>query len=88
MAPESMSNLLSEAATLMMTGMAFVFAFLALLIGGVRCIAWYCEKFPGEAPTATPVRARAAPASNENAINAGTIAAITAAIHQHRNKQE
>ncbi len=88
MAPESMSSLLGEAATLMVTGMAFVFAFLALLIGGVRCIAWYCEKFPGEEPAAAPVRSRAAPTAKDNTVSAGTIAAIAAAVHQHRNNQK
>ena len=47
MASDSLVSLLGEAATLMLTGMVFVFAFLALLIAGVKAIAWYCRRYPG-----------------------------------------
>ena len=84
MAVESLGNLLSEAATLMITGMAFVFAFLALLIGGVKVIAWFCQRYPG-AEAVVPVP-RTTSRKAADTVDGQTLAAIAAAIHQHRNK--
>ncbi|MBU3022248.1 OadG family protein [Aestuariibacter sp. A3R04] len=81
----SLAGPLTEAASLMLTGMGFVFAFLALLIGGVKGIAWFCTRFPGpEAPTA-PLR-KSASVVNDG-VDQPTLAAITAAIHQHRTNK-
>lgn len=82
----SLAGPLAEAASLMLTGMGFVFAFLTLLIGGVKGIAWFCERFPGpkvQSPTALRKSARAI----NDGVDQPTLAAITAAIHQHRTKQ-
>lgn len=86
MASDSLVSLLGEAATLMLTGMVFVFAFLALLIAGVKAIAWYCLRYPGNEDVAVSVRTPSAPV--QSAVSGQTIAAITAAIHQHRNNQK
>ncbi len=90
MAAESVSSQLMEAATLMLVGMVFVFAFLSLLIVGVRLIAKFCEAFPGEPETQpsvkrSPVRTKPAAAKEEDS---SVIAAITAAVHMHRQSNK
>lgn len=90
MAAESVSSQLMEAATLMLVGMVFVFAFLSLLIVGVKLIAKFCEAFPG-APEAQPTPKRS-PAKSQPASaqenDSGVIAAITAALHMHRQSNK
>ena len=56
-----MENLLSQGVTLMVIGMATVFAFLVLLIGAMRASAAYFKKFADrfeEAEKATTVTRR------------------------------
>ncbi|MDO6567210.1 OadG family transporter subunit [Alteromonas sp. 1_MG-2023] len=81
MGSESVTSLLLEAGSLMLIGMVFVFSFLALLIVGIHLIAKFCEAFPGK-----PVVEYAAP--RRKAVQAGVdgkvVAAITAAVHTHR----
>lgn len=80
---ESVASLLLEAGSLMLIGMLFVFSFLGLLIIGIHLIARFCEAFPGEVSEVT-----AGEQPRHQAIQPGidgnVIAAISAAIHTHR----
>lgn len=86
----SVSSQLIEAATLMLVGMVFVFAFLSLLIVGVKLIARFCEAFPGEPETQPSLKrspVKSSPASaQEN--DRGVVAAISAAVHMHRQSNK
>lgn len=90
MTTESLSSLLYEAATLMLTGMLFVFAFLILLIFAVQALAAFCKRYPGTDPIAPIVRQGQQTKSNVAAdgVDGKTLSIITAAIHQHRNTKK
>lgn len=97
----SVASLLFEAGSLMLIGMVFVFSFLGLLIVGIHLIARFCEAFPGEEqePLAN-VNRRSANVNqtsvnvnlNNQAVQPGidgnVIAAISAAIHTHRQNSK
>ncbi|MDY6976138.1 MAG: OadG family transporter subunit [Pseudomonadota bacterium] len=91
---ESVASLLIEAGSLMLIGMVFVFSFLGLLIVGIHLIARFCEAFPGETsdPLANVNRPSANLARNNQAVQPGidgnVIAAISAAIHTHRQNSK
>ena len=76
------SELLGESALLMVVGMVVVFAFLTLLIGAVNVMAAICAKFPDSPQDNFSSK----PANNVKAegVSAPVVAAISAAIHQHR----
>ncbi len=97
----SVASLLFEAGSLMLIGMIFVFSFLGLLIVGIHLIARFCEAFPGE--TAEPSAHLKGPSAhlkgpsanlsrNNQAVQPGIdgnfIAAISAAIHTHRQNSK
>ena len=97
----SVASLLFEAASLMLIGMVFVFSFLGLLIVGIHLIARFCEAFPGE--TAEPSAHLKGPSANlkgpsanlsrnnqavQPGIDGNFIAAISAAIHTHRQNSK
>ena len=82
-----LADMLVEAATLMLVGMLMVFIFLSLMIGAVNLVAWICAKFPesqGHAINNQTSRNASSSSSKQN-ISPSTTAAISAAIHQHRN---
>lgn len=79
----SISGLLLEAANLLLVGMGFVFVFLTILIYAVNALKAFCERFPGQEPQA-PVRAQAAKAPSTAVADNNVIAAISAAVHAHR----
>lgn len=87
---ESVASLLIEAGSLMLIGMVFVFSFLGLLIVGIHLIARFCEAFPGE--TSEPLATSAKLSRNDQAVQPGidgnVIAAISAAIHTHRQNSK
>ncbi|MBT3134504.1 OadG family protein [Alteromonas sp. ALT199] len=91
---ESVASLLVEAGSLMLIGMVFVFSFLGLLIVGIHLIARFCEAFPGESPepSANVNRHSANVNRNNQAVQPGidgnVIAAISAAIHTHRQNSK
>ncbi|MEG3767095.1 OadG family protein [Alteromonas sp. 14N.309.X.WAT.G.H12] len=90
MTSDSLGSLLYEAATLMLTGMLFVFAFLILLIFAVRALAVFCKRYPGADPI-TPVARKASQTKNNvgaDGVDGKTLSIITAAIHQHRNTKK
>lgn len=97
----SVASLLFEAGSLMLIGMVFVFSFLGLLIVGIHLIARFCEAFPGE--TAEPTAHLKGPSANlkgpsanlsrnnqavQPGIDGNVIAAISAAIHTHRQNSK
>lgn len=78
-----LGNLLWEAATIMLTGMVVVFAFLSTLIFLVQLLAKVAPKEDLSASAAQPAPAVANPQSG---VQADVVAAITAAVHQHRQR--
>lgn len=80
---DSIASLLFEAGSLMLIGMLFVFSFLGLLIIGIHLIARFCEAFPGEVAEPTP-QVKRANQGIQPGIDGNVIAAISAAIHTHR----
>ena len=78
-----LGSLLWEAATIMTTGMVVVFIFLSTLIYLVQLLAKLAPK--EELPAIKPQPASTV-ASNHNGVQSDVVAAITAAIHQYRNR--
>ncbi|MBU2978005.1 OadG family transporter subunit [Alteromonas sp. C1M14] len=87
MTSETLGSLLYEAATLMLTGMLFVFAFLVLLIFAIKALAAFCKRYPGAEPIVPVARktSQAKVSTHAEGIDGKTLSIITAAIHQHRN---
>lgn len=82
-----MNDQLLEAGVLLAVGMSVVFAFLILLIGGIHTIAWFCRKFPSDEVTPYATQNRAAQNINNKSptsVSPQVAAAITAAVHTHR----
>jgi len=77
-----MSEMMSTGVELMLIGMTIVFAFLALLIVMVNIMTAVIQRYFPEQPIST-VSPASASASH---TDAGVIAAISAAVHQYRNK--
>ncbi|HEY6610263.1 MAG TPA: OadG family protein [Pseudomonas sp.] len=80
-------QLLMEGVELMLFGMGFVFAFLVLLIGAIRVMSWLITLLAPAVPqpaAARTVRSQPAPAQQPDAE---LLAAIQAAIHQHRARR-
>ncbi|MCQ4296384.1 OadG family protein [Pseudomonas stutzeri] len=76
------SQLLLEGVELMLFGIGFVFAFLVLLILCIRLMSYLTGRFVSE-PAPQVASARAANAETDPDI----LAAIQAAIHQHRARR-
>jgi oxaloacetate decarboxylase gamma subunit len=81
--PRDVVSLLMDAANLMMIGMFVVFLFLAALIGAVNLIAWLNKRYPES--TVNSGQQAANSAQSKSGLPSGLVAAITAAIHQHRS---
>jgi oxaloacetate decarboxylase gamma subunit len=81
---EDSTSVFYEAATLMLVGMAFVYAFLSLLIVVIKTIiAPLGVRFPD--PVVAPKAPQpVAPTHNQN--DQSIVAAISAAVTQYRNK--
>ncbi|CAM2752455.1 MULTISPECIES: oxaloacetate decarboxylase subunit gamma [Vibrio] len=83
----NIGSLLVDAATLMMTGMGFVFLFLTILVYLVRLMS---KLVPQEVPQpiSTPIKNKKVPvksgALNQQTVSPQVVAAISAAVHQHR----
>ena len=76
------SELLLEGVELMLFGLGSVFIFLVLLIVCIRLMSSMIGRFDN-APTAQPALSQAADAE----MDADLVAAIQAAIHQHRARR-
>ena len=79
-------QLLLDAGLLLLVGMAVVFLFLSLLIGAVSLISKVCRRFP-EAVSHVTTAATPRKPNVAAGISAAEVAAISAAIHQHRNSK-
>ncbi|ASW80098.1 oxaloacetate decarboxylase subunit gamma [Vibrio anguillarum] len=78
----TIGSLLVDAATLMITGMAVVFIFLTILVYLVRLMSTLVpEEVPQ--PIAAPIQHRKVQ-PNPSAVSPQIVAAISAAVHQHR----
>jgi oxaloacetate decarboxylase gamma subunit len=77
-----MTELMSSGIELMFAGMGIVFLFLAMLVVAINIMSSLVQRFFPD----TPVLVVAAPVSGS--IDKSTIAAITAAVHQHRSKHK
>lgn len=79
----NIGSLLEQAATLMFTGMAVVFAFLTILIYLVRLMS---SVVPQEVPqpVSTPIQSSKVQQSSST-VSPKVVAAISAAVHQYRN---
>jgi oxaloacetate decarboxylase gamma subunit len=84
---QSVASLLLEAGSLMLIGMLFVFSFLGLLIIGIHLIARFCEAFPGDVSEA-PLTTKRPNQAIQPGIDGNVIAAISAAIHTHRQNSQ
>jgi len=79
----NIGSLLVDAATLMVTGMGFVFIFLTILVYLVRLMS---KLVPQEVPQpiSTPNQNKKVPVKSAG-VSPQVVAAISAAVHQHRN---
>ncbi|MGQ8367396.1 OadG family protein [Glaciecola sp. 1036] len=79
-----MADQLSEAGLLLAVGMVVVFAFLTLLIGGIKSIEAFVRAFPSKEEQANNNKNKTqAKAATE--INPDIVAAISTAVHVHRH---
>ncbi len=77
-----MNEMISSGFEIMLIGMGIVFAFLAMLVFMVNIMTSVIKRFFPEAAitVTTPISA------TTSHTDSGTIAAISAAVHQYRNK--
>lgn len=80
------SDLMMEGFNLMLLGMGFVFVFLAVLVIATTLMSRIILRYSKPEPVAVASGARKPAASGSS--NPDLIAAISAAIHMHRQRQE
>jgi len=85
MQPE-VANALAEAANLLLVGMVVVFLFLSMLIGAITLIAWINKLIPDESLNTLQNQSKFSDrsSSNNQSVSPKIVAAISAAISQHR----
>jgi oxaloacetate decarboxylase gamma subunit len=79
-----MTEMMSSGVELMFAGMGIVFLFLAMLVVAINIMSYLVQRFFPDAPPAPAVTV----ASVSSGIDKSVIAAITAAVHQHRSKHK
>ncbi len=77
-----MTELMSSGVELMFAGMGIVFLFLSMLVAAINIMSSLVQRFFPDAPVFV-----AAP-DVSSGIDKSTIAAISAAVHQHRSKHK
>lgn len=83
---EDSSQLFSQAATLMLVGMSFVFGFLGILIVAIKTlISPLASRFPDVAPKTVPKKVSTQVPGEQNAP---IVAAISAAVSQYRQSHK
>jgi oxaloacetate decarboxylase gamma subunit len=80
------SDLLLEGVELMFIGMGTVMVFLVMLIYAIRMMSVLVQRFAPE-PVAPAVTSRPSRAPAPDSASPDVVAAIQAAIHQHRAKR-
>ncbi|MFC4699877.1 OadG family protein [Glaciecola siphonariae] len=87
-----MTEQLIEAAILLAVGMTVVFAFLTMLIAGIKVIAWYAAQYPSPADAQNKLQTHTQNKNNNKpsatTVNPDIVAAISTAVHIHRNKSK
>lgn len=80
------ANALAEAAILLLVGMVVVFLFLSMLIGAITFIAWLNRQFPAPSmgTEASPTTSISNAQQANQTVAPNIVAAISAAIQQHR----
>lgn len=86
-----MNGLLEDGLGLMVLGMGFVFLFLIVLIYATECMSVLIRRFFPDVPERIQASSGKQPDSKQvegphSTIDSKVVAAISAAIHQHRNK--
>ena len=81
------SDLLLEGVNLMLFGMGFVFLFLTSLVGVTSTMSKVVTRFFPDPLLAAPAPGAAASAATAASDDTELVAAITAAIKMHRDKQ-
>ena len=76
-----MTELMSSGIELMFAGMTIVFLFLIMLVGAINFMSFLVQRFFPEQP-ATTVHV------TTGGVDKNIIAAITASVHQYRNKHK
>jgi oxaloacetate decarboxylase gamma subunit len=76
-----MTGLMSDGIELMFAGMTIVFLFLIMLVGAINFMSFLVQRFFPEIP-ATSVHV------TTGGVDKNVVAAITAAVHQYRNKHK
>ena len=79
---------LYEAAILLAVGMLVVFTFLSLLIVGIHAITAFVRAFPGPRESVAVATNNAPSSVDQNQPSKEIIAAITAAVHKHRQSHK
>ena len=79
-----MAELMSSGIELMFAGMGIVFLFLTMLVVAINLMSSVVQRFFPEAPSAPIITP---PPVTSAAPDKATVAAISAAVHQYRNKQ-
>jgi|TARA_Y100000310_G_C20636522_1_gene791474 oxaloacetate decarboxylase gamma subunit len=83
----AMNNLINDGFGLMLLGMGFVFVFLCLLIIATGLMSKLINQyFPEATPVAKKPSVAPTTSNSASATDPKITAAITAAIHQHRNR--
>lgn len=77
-----MAELMSSGVELMFVGMGIVFLFLTMLVVAINIMSSLVQRFFPDAPPPVAV------ATVSSGIDKSIIAAITAAVHQHRSKHK
>jgi oxaloacetate decarboxylase gamma subunit len=80
---EQLLQLFTEAGTLMLAGMIFVFAFLGLLVVFIKVVlSPLANRYPDPKPT---IKNTAKQVRAKQGIEPGVVAAVSAAVAQYRN---
>jgi oxaloacetate decarboxylase gamma subunit len=77
-----MTEMMSSGVELMFAGMGIVFVFLTMLVGAINVMSSLVQRFFPDIPVIGAAN------SVSSGIDKNIIAAISAAVHQHRNKHK
>jgi oxaloacetate decarboxylase gamma subunit len=79
-----MAEMMGSGVELMFAGMGIVFLFLTMLVFAINMMSALVLRFFPDVPLQTA----ATPTKTVNGIDKSIVAAITAAVHQHRGKRK